>query len=118
MVVRDFINTMVVRRPPRRRKQTRNGGPTMMAGDRIRFNTPDNPRMNGTMGTITETTDWGAHCFAPGAATGRYRATWDEMETIPVEYTGDMCQFCGGVRMRRTGTCKVCEDCGESGGCG
>jgi hypothetical protein len=32
--------------------------------------------------------------------------------------TGDCCVKCGGSRMRQAGACKVCEDCGESGGCG
>jgi hypothetical protein len=32
--------------------------------------------------------------------------------------TGDVCPKCGSVRMQRAGTCSVCLDCGESGGCG
>jgi ribonucleoside-diphosphate reductase alpha chain len=34
-------------------------------------------------------------------------------------YTGSICSNCNSVRMRRTGTCEICEDCGQSsGGCG
>jgi len=32
-------------------------------------------------------------------------------------YTGDACSKCGSMRMKRSGTCGVCEDCGTSGGC-
>jgi hypothetical protein len=32
--------------------------------------------------------------------------------------TGDICIKCGGSRMQQAGACKVCLDCGESGGCG
>jgi hypothetical protein len=32
-------------------------------------------------------------------------------------YTGDACTNCGGFRMKRAGTCAVCEDCGTTGGC-
>ena len=32
-------------------------------------------------------------------------------------YTGDSCGRCGSMRMKQSGTCGVCEDCGESGGC-
>lgn len=33
-------------------------------------------------------------------------------------YTGSICDACGGLRMRRAGTCEVCDDCGNAGGCG
>lgn len=32
-------------------------------------------------------------------------------------YTGDSCSHCGGMRMRRNGTCMVCDDCGTTTGC-
>ena len=33
-------------------------------------------------------------------------------------YTGDQCGVCSSIRVRRAGTCGVCEDCGNSvGGC-
>jgi ribonucleoside-diphosphate reductase alpha chain len=33
-------------------------------------------------------------------------------------YTGSICDQCGSLRMRRTGTCETCMDCGNAGGCG
>ncbi|MEO6096068.1 MAG: adenosylcobalamin-dependent ribonucleoside-diphosphate reductase [Fibrobacteria bacterium] len=32
-------------------------------------------------------------------------------------YTGESCSSCGSVRVRRNGTCVVCEDCGTTSGC-
>lgn len=32
-------------------------------------------------------------------------------------YTGDTCSNCQGVRMRRNGSCMVCDDCGTTTGC-
>ncbi|ROL55960.1 vitamin B12-dependent ribonucleotide reductase [Bacteroidetes/Chlorobi group bacterium Naka2016] len=32
-------------------------------------------------------------------------------------YTGETCPSCGSIRMRRSGTCSVCEDCGTTTGC-
>jgi ribonucleoside-diphosphate reductase alpha chain len=32
-------------------------------------------------------------------------------------YTGDVCTECSGVRLRQTGHCWTCEDCGTNGGC-
>jgi hypothetical protein len=32
-------------------------------------------------------------------------------------YTGSSCRECGSARMRRNGTCEVCEDCGATSGC-
>ncbi|MFN3781365.1 MAG: vitamin B12-dependent ribonucleotide reductase, partial [Candidatus Kapaibacteriota bacterium] len=32
-------------------------------------------------------------------------------------YTGETCPACGSIRMRRSGTCSVCEDCGATTGC-
>lgn len=32
-------------------------------------------------------------------------------------YTGDACKLCGAVTMRRSGTCFVCDTCGETTGC-
>jgi hypothetical protein len=33
-------------------------------------------------------------------------------------YTGSVCDACGSLRMRRSGTCETCCDCGAAGGCG
>ncbi|MBL0175160.1 MAG: vitamin B12-dependent ribonucleotide reductase [Ignavibacteria bacterium] len=32
-------------------------------------------------------------------------------------YTGEMCSSCGSSRVKRNGTCTVCEDCGTTSGC-
>ncbi len=33
-------------------------------------------------------------------------------------YAGEPCQQCGSMRLRRNGTCLLCEDCGSTSGCG
>jgi hypothetical protein len=97
-------------------------------GQTVVLVTPENRRLNGATATIVELTPWGAHVTTPAAATGKYRALASEM-VLPIkydqphpematQYTGDVCTRCGGTRMRHVGTCSVCEDCGESGGCG
>ena len=100
------------------RLKVRNGNPTMRVGDRVRLVTPENPRLDGAIATINQLMEWGAFCLTPAAATGQVRALWGEMELVGEVYTGQCCAVCGGVRMRQSGTCSVCEDCGESGGCG
>ena len=46
----------------------------------------------------------------------------EKMETRKVAkqqgYTGDICSICGSSKMRRTGKCDTCEECGTTGGCG
>lgn len=32
-------------------------------------------------------------------------------------YTGNLCDSCGGSKMRRNGTCERCDDCGATSGC-
>lgn len=32
-------------------------------------------------------------------------------------YSGNTCADCGGSKMRRNGTCEICEDCGRTSGC-
>lgn len=32
-------------------------------------------------------------------------------------YTGSICNVCGSVRMRNTGHCMTCEECGSTTGC-
>lgn len=112
-----MVITTTMRRPPRRRVQTRNGGPTMLTGDRIRLNVPENAQLHGTEATVTQLTEWGAYVDAPAAATGQFRALWSEMEPA-VEYAGECCTTCGSINMIRTGACKTCQDCGSAGGCG
>jgi hypothetical protein len=45
-------------------------------------------------------------------------ATRKSARPIYSGYTGNICDACGGLRMRRAGTCEVCDDCGNAGGCG
>jgi ribonucleoside-diphosphate reductase alpha chain len=32
-------------------------------------------------------------------------------------FTGSVCSGCGGVRVKRNGSCEVCLDCGTTSGC-
>lgn len=32
-------------------------------------------------------------------------------------YTGEQCYSCGSIRVKRSGSCTVCEDCGTTSGC-
>jgi len=34
-----------------------------------------------------------------------------------IGYTGEQCENCGSIRVRRNGACTVCEDCGYTSGC-
>lgn len=36
----------------------------------------------------------------------------------PNPYTGEFCTECGSDKVRRAGTCAVCEECGTTTGCG
>jgi hypothetical protein len=96
-------------------------------GDQVRLVTPENARLHGTGARVVKLADWGAHLDAPAAATGKYRAAWSEMESVPqevgrvgpLEYVSDeCCNTCGSDRMIQAGACKVCANCGTSGGCG
>lgn len=113
------------RRRRQHRHAPRNGAPTMRVGDVVRLVIPDNPRLDNTQAVVLKLTEWGAHCVAPAAASGTFRALWTEMKLLrasdpPTQsssYTGEFCVACGSSRVRRVGNCKVCDDCGESGGC-
>jgi len=42
----------------------------------------------------------------------------DETSTAKSKgYTGEACRECGSMKVRRNGTCTVCEDCGSTSGC-
>lgn len=43
--------------------------------------------------------------------------TQEILDSRDLGYTGDICTNCQGSRMKRSGACQVCEDCGEPGGC-
>jgi hypothetical protein len=90
----------------------------IQTGTRVRLNTPDNARLHGAAATVEAVTPWGAHVRTAAAATGQFRALSAEMRPEPVAYTGNCCDTCGSVRLRRAGACLVCEDCGSNSGCG
>ena len=89
----------------------------MNVGDRVRINAPENPRLHGTLASVASLEPWGAHLFAPAAATGRFRAVFEEMVPVLASSTGDVCDECGSVNMTRNGTCLLCLDCGRTTGC-
>ncbi len=39
------------------------------------------------------------------------------LEAVKVGYTGEQCPECGSIRVKRNGSCTVCEDCGATSGC-
>lgn len=55
-------------------------------------------------------------------ATERFGQALDAQEPAHVArlqgYQGHQCPVCHARRLRRTGTCSVCENCGSSEGCG
>lgn len=82
-------------------------------GDMVTLVT-DNERINGQCVKVLELTPYGAIVSHVG---GQYRAMLSEMQPLQ-GYTGDVCNTCGGSRMRRNGSCLLCEDCGSTSGCG
>ncbi len=42
---------------------------------------------------------------------------FSQVQAVKAGYTGESCGSCGSVRVRRNGTCTVCEDCGGTSGC-
>ena len=48
----------------------------------------------------------------PGQSTGQLRA-----QALMQGYTGDQCTTCNSMRMKVSGHCMVCEDCGTTTGC-
>ena len=38
-------------------------------------------------------------------------------EAKAIGYTGEQCEHCGSIRVKRSGSCTVCEDCGSTSGC-
>lgn len=93
---------------------------------------PDNPILDGVSAVIESLTWWGAH-VKTSVGSGKFRALHSEMvpgakgvaQPLPEKkpspreqgYTGDPCPTCGSIRMKRSGACSVCEDCGTSNGC-
>jgi ribonucleoside-diphosphate reductase alpha chain len=44
-------------------------------------------------------------------------ATVSKKDAIAFGYTGEQCSTCSSVRVKRNGSCTVCEDCGTTSGC-
>jgi hypothetical protein len=41
----------------------------------------------------------------------------DRNQALGMGYTGDQCDNCNSMKMKISGHCKVCEDCGTTTGC-
>lgn len=53
------------------------------------------------------------------ARSGNGHATSSKVQAArSMGYSGGVCDGCGGSRMRRSGTCETCDDCGKTSGCG
>ena len=96
----------------------------LSVGDRVRLVTPENRRLHHKFGRIKEVTPYGALVATSAAGTGEYRASGAELEILSTAvavkdqgYTGDPCDICGSIRVKRTGPCVTCEDCGSNTGC-
>lgn len=96
----------------------------LTVGDRVRIVSPENPRLHHRFGRVKAVTEYGALVSTSAAGTGQYRALEAELEiitaTTPAKeqgYTGDPCDICGSFRVKRTGPCTVCEECGSNSGC-
>lgn len=51
-------------------------------GCQVRIHNEDNPRLHGTLGIVIKVDEWGCHLSSLAAATGRYRASWEEMTLV------------------------------------
>lgn len=94
----------------------------MYPGQPVRLNVPENSRLHGALAFVERAEPWGAHVRTDSAATGQFRALYSEMmevDNISIfsERTGDPCDTCGSLALRRAGACLVCASCGTSTGC-
>jgi hypothetical protein len=94
----------------------------LRTGDRVRLHCPQNVRLHGAAAVVREVTSYGARVATAAAATGEFRALASEMVPAGVPaweqgYSGDVCDVCGGCKMRRNGACLLCDDCGSTTGC-
>jgi ribonucleoside-diphosphate reductase alpha chain len=49
--------------------------------------------------------------------TAAAKLTVSKDDAIAFGYTGEQCAQCGSARVKRNGSCTVCEDCGSTSGC-
>lgn len=106
----------------------------MKRGTTVRLVVEENPVLHGQLAIIKTVTEWGAFVACESAATGEFRAAFEEMESIAeangivaggsgsddaagMGYTGNSCAVCGSVRVVRNGTCELCLECGSTSGC-
>ncbi|MEI6091710.1 MAG: vitamin B12-dependent ribonucleotide reductase [bacterium] len=47
----------------------------------------------------------------------RETKSFEKIDAVSMGYTGEMCTQCGSARVKRNGSCIVCEDCGSTSGC-
>ena len=52
---------------------------------------------------------------ATTTSSGKIEVTKSNAQSLG--YTGEMCGTCGSSRVKRNGSCTVCEDCGSTSGC-
>jgi hypothetical protein len=56
----------------------------------VRINNEDNPRLHGALALVIKVEEWGCVLSTLASASGRYRATWEEMTPIPSEGIGSV----------------------------
>lgn len=49
--------------------------------------------------------------------TAKLKLSVEEKTAITAGYTGEQCSSCSSMRVKRNGSCTVCEDCGTTSGC-
>lgn len=111
---------------------------TLQVKDRVKLVLPENPWLDGQLAIVGAITDYGA-CVFTKVGSGNFRALFCEMvkleetngegtvktrkvvpETMDMTeagYTGDVCETCGCMMMRRDGKCLRCDNCGQGSGC-
>ena len=105
----------------------------MNPGTQVTLNCPENTRLHGASATVLAVMPWGAFVQTGAAASGYFRAAWDEMveekreavwpsSVVPVlhkaaGYEGEACAICGAMKLRRNGSCLLCDGCGSTNGC-
>ncbi len=88
----------------------------MTPGQRITLvNTGNDHIPDGTPAVVERVESWGAHVKTAATATSRYRAGWAEIADAPA--SGHVCDNCGGSNVIRSGSCLLCQDCGQTSGC-
>ena len=69
------------------------------------------------MGSLMGTLGLGNGVGSNGAETAKVSEDVKIMEARSKGYTGEQCLNCGSMRVKRNGSCTVCEDCGSTSGC-